>query len=455
MRSMVKTLATALGMALLVCGVASADTVTTNFEPPTFHPGSVNGQDGWMSATNTDIPALPNGYDQEVVVNSGAPAAFGTQSLRMSNRYTEPSGEFKFQTYSKPTGSPAGETLGLTEFVSEFSFISKRPGSEQPGLALSVSPDSGEGSRMSYVGLRDTAGGIRATIFDTPEVDGDFVAYDGGLLDRAKAHTIKFWIKLNPGEDNDLVRIFIDGRDIGRELGECFTTWENYYRTSPEQSPPPNVNTPANIDRLQLRSSTPGFDAPNGGFLFDNVTTTTANGPGPAACPGGDEGPPPDEEIVVDKDADTRAAAPGEVIRYRITVTNRGDAPAFRLRVCDRPPRALRLVLFRRPLRRASGHRVCLAIRRLQAGESRTFRVTFQLRANVTASSVVNDATVETPGGSAPSPVPPATVGESPRTDTGNPPRRRVRARDSARVRVQGEQAACPATVDPRARAAC
>lgn len=454
MRSMLAVLTTAVGVALLATGVAAADTVTTNFEPPTFRPGSVNGQDGWKSAVTGDVPALPNGYDQEVVVNSGAPAAFGKQSLRMSNRLTEPSGEFKFQTYSKPTASPAGETLALTEYTAEFTFISKKPGAQQPGLSLSVSPDSGEGSRMSYVGLKDTADGIRATIFDTPEEDGDFVAYDGGLLDRTKPHTVKFWIKLNPGVDNDLVRIFIDGRDIGKELGECFTTWENYYRTAPEQSPPPNVNTPANIDRLQFRSSVPGFDAANGGYLFDTVTTTTANGPGPAGCPGGDEGPP-DEEIDVDKDADTRAAAPGEVITYRITVANRGDATVYRLRVCDRAPRALRLVQFRRPLRRASGRRVCLAIRRLRAGESRTFRVTFQLRANVTASSVANEATVDTPTGSAPSAIPPASGSESPGGDAGNPPRRRRRGRASARVRVAGEQAACPARVDPRAHAAC
>ena len=62
---------------------------------------------------------------------------------------------------------------------------------------------------------------------------------------------IRFWIKLNPGVDNDLVRIFVDGID----LGQCFTTWENYYRTSPEHAPPPNVNQPAMINSLQFRSS--------------------------------------------------------------------------------------------------------------------------------------------------------------------------------------------------------
>ena len=82
---------------------------------------------------------------------------------------------------------------------------------------------------MSYVSLKDTAEGIQATVFDSPEADGAFESYDAGLLDRAVPHTIRFEIKLNPGADNDLMRIFIDGRDVG----QCFTTWENYYHAIP------------------------------------------------------------------------------------------------------------------------------------------------------------------------------------------------------------------------------
>ena len=39
---MLMVLATGVSMVLLVCGVAAADTVTTSFEAPTFHPGSVS-----------------------------------------------------------------------------------------------------------------------------------------------------------------------------------------------------------------------------------------------------------------------------------------------------------------------------------------------------------------------------------------------------------------------------
>ena len=48
---------------------------------------------------------------------------------------------------------------------------------QQPGLFLSVSPDSGEGSRMSWVGLEDTPAGIQVSVNDTPDVDGEFVAH--------------------------------------------------------------------------------------------------------------------------------------------------------------------------------------------------------------------------------------------------------------------------------------
>jgi hypothetical protein len=66
------------GFALSSPRFAVADTVTTDFEAPLFHLGSVNGQDGWKSAVPGDIPSLPHGYDQAVVANgAGVPPAFG------------------------------------------------------------------------------------------------------------------------------------------------------------------------------------------------------------------------------------------------------------------------------------------------------------------------------------------------------------------------------------------
>ena len=292
------------------------------------------------------------------------------------------------------------------------------------GLFISVSPDSYEGSRMSWVGLQDTPAGIHVTISDSPNEDGEFVDYDAGVLDRKVPHTIRFWIKVNPGVDNDVVKIFIDGNDVGQRLHQCFTTWENYYRTASEQEPPPNVNTPADINSLQFRSSVPGFSGPaGGGYLFDDVTTTTADGPGPPAGCG--EEPP----IDVDKTTQTRSALPGDLITYRITVRNRGKRPARNVRVCDRAPRALRFVGASLRLHRAAGRRLCLTVPLLRPHQHKTFRATFAVRAGVPAGSVTNGASVDTPSGSTPSPSPPEGAGSK--------PGRRPLDRDAARIRVR------------------
>ena len=192
MRSMLTVLATAVSISLLACGVAAAS--ITLFEAPLFHPGSVNGQSGvggfpWKSAPLGAIPACvptpTNGqYDQEVVANTGAPPGeppgFGSQSLRMSNACA--SGEFFYQTYSPQELQQVGEARPKKVFLAEFAFMPTTP-ARQPGLFLSVSPDSGEGSRMSWVGLEDTEEGIQVTAADTPEVDGEFVDYNLALLE--------------------------------------------------------------------------------------------------------------------------------------------------------------------------------------------------------------------------------------------------------------------------------
>ena len=268
----------------LLTGVAAADKVTTTFDG--FKLGTVNGQDGWHSAKrNPDdpppsVPALPNGYDQDVV--SSTVAGFGTQSLRHSNAYSENTGEFQFQTYSRSNAVNAGDALPNTEFVGDFQFTSTSP-ALQNGLKMSITPDDGVGGRMSYVSLQDTDAGIKATIYDTQPANGDFVAYPAGIYSRNAVHTVRFLLHLIPGPDNDIVHIVIDGVDIGNGLGVCLTTWENFYRHSNQAVPVTNS--------LQFRSANdggnPGLVIPNlvgHGYLFDNVSTDTT--PATGAVPG-------------------------------------------------------------------------------------------------------------------------------------------------------------------------
>ncbi len=264
-------------MAFAVPAVASADSVSTNFEG--FNLGTVNGQDGWKSAAQGNLIDIQQ-YDHEVVANgAGAPMAFGTKSLRMSNGYNPqaihgPVPEFEYQTYSKPVTQPAGEGQANTEYTAEFSFISTSPSTVQDQLHMSVSPDNGHGARMSYIGLTDTATGTAVMFYDV-DGTGTFVGHDLGTLSKNVPHTIKFWIKFNAGADNDVVRIFIDNKDVG----QCFKTWETYYRLGEGHEPSPS-------DRLLFLSGSTGTiqSLVGNGYLFDNVTTTTANGPGPASC---------------------------------------------------------------------------------------------------------------------------------------------------------------------------
>jgi uncharacterized repeat protein (TIGR01451 family) len=400
-KALVGVFAAVASFALLPCGVALADTVTTNFEPPLFHTGSVNGQDGWKSGI--PLPTAPQGYDQAVVNNlspssppapaaPAGPAAFGMQSLRISNAYgtgpdTSPP-EFELQTYSKPVAQPAGEQLDNTEFTAQFSFISVFPTQQTapgcspspPCLRISVSPDNGHGARMSYIGLDDLPDGIHVIFYDTPDPNGDFVSYDLATLSRTQVHTIRFWMRLIPGTNNDLVRILIDGQDAG----QCFTTWENYYRAGEHHEPAP-------IDRLLFLSGNRNgnrLSLLGGGYLFDNVTTTTGAA-GPPGC-----------DLTIDKTPDSPTVTAGGVAGYQITMHNRGRLAARNLLLCDRIPRRATFASASRKLRRV-GNRRCLTIPRLGPGQSAGFHINLRVASDAPAGNLPNIADIlpdETPG---------------------------------------------------------
>ena len=185
---MLLVLATAVSMALLPGGVAAAS--ITLFEPPLFHPGSVNGQSGvggfpwksaptWRDSVGCNPTPTYGQYDQEVVADSGAPPGdppgFGSQSLRMSNALCDLVSSSTRRIRHGSHYRSARARLNKV-FLAEFAFMSTTP-AYQPGLFMSVSPDSGEGSRMSWVGLEDTPDGIQVSVTDAPDVDGKFVAH--------------------------------------------------------------------------------------------------------------------------------------------------------------------------------------------------------------------------------------------------------------------------------------
>ena len=296
------------------------------------------------------------------------PPHFGSKSLRLSNAYgtgvdTYPP-EYEKQTYSKPAKEPAGQDLPNTEFTGQFSFISIHPDQYQPRLNVTVSPDNGHGGRMSYIGLVDTADGkIAITFYDTNS-DGDWVPYDLGTVPRNVPHTIKFWMRLIPGPNNDLVRISIDGQDAG----QCFTTWESSNKVVPISDRLLFLSGNRDGNRLGLLG---------GGYLFDNVSVTTG-GDGPPGC-----------DLPIEKKADSQTVRAGGLAGYGITVRNRGHVAARNLQVCDQIPRRMTFVSANREMSR-DGRRRCFVISLLKPGQRASVHLMLRVNANAPAGTVDN-----------------------------------------------------------------
>lgn len=249
---------------------AFANSLAVNFENPNYTVGSINGQDGWSSTGS---------YDQGIVTNTFGYTTFGEQSFRLSNAVT--TGAFGNQTFAKPltdavgeadaTASSFSEGTRQTHFEMQFDIASATPNSQQPGLSLSVSPDRGDGSRMSYLSFTDSIGGIDVTFYDVQGTTNpaNFVptAVASGL-DRSVPHTIKLTMDVVDGPSNDIVKVYIDGA-----LVHTGTSWENYYRYDSEASA---EQSPRIVKTVIFRAAGTAVPANSGnGFLFDNLNLTS------------------------------------------------------------------------------------------------------------------------------------------------------------------------------------
>lgn len=277
---------------LLAISVAvSAQTIT--FEPPTYAVGNINGQDGWMKTGPFDS-----------AVSTTSVSGFGSQALRISNSIT--SGSFGNQTFSKSIVNEAGETsaenAGMSGgtrqnvFQTEFSIASAVPGSEQPGLVISVSPDRGDGARMSYLRFEDQTDGIRVFFDDyvdaypygTTIMANSPTGCGGGdnfrelliaTLDRSQPHRIKLVMQFIDGPRNDKVHVFVDGL-----LAATGTSWEDYFRYC-------EGNETRTVDSLIMRAAGTAVPSTAGnGFLFDNITNSSSTSSLITATPANTQG---------------------------------------------------------------------------------------------------------------------------------------------------------------------
>lgn len=261
--------------------IASAESgPLINFDAYTL--GSINGQDGWTSLGSAGQGCAV--YDHAVSDALGT-SGFGTQSLRISNAVT--SGCFGDQTFAKPLTDAVGEidsTAGSfptgtlqRHFEMQFDIASAVPSAEQPGLFMSVSPDRGDGSRMSYLGFDDQADGIHVIFYDVQGTSSpaNFVETDLGTISRAP-HTVKLTFDALDGPSNDVVKVYIDG-----VLTHTGTSWENYYRYDSEAS---GEQSPRIVRTVLFRTGgTAAPDTLGKGYLVDNLRLTS--GPIPVSAP--------------------------------------------------------------------------------------------------------------------------------------------------------------------------
>jgi hypothetical protein len=279
-----------LALTLALTSAAGADTL----DPITFESsqgyvlGDINGQPG-LSGSGS----LPNGrwsklgpYDVNVVLVSGYSAAvgygFGSQALQISDAVT--SGEFGAQTFSPGLADEAGESgasnAGLSgglrqpHFDASFLIGTSQGDTMQPGLHMSVSPDRGDGARMSYLRFEDQADGVHVFFIDASDKGpvgtvATFRESDVATLSRTDSHFVQFSIDFKDGTANDTVKIYIDSK-----LVKTGSTWEDYYRYDPEQTP--QGNKVPTVDKLLFREA--GDPHPNAlkGFLLDRVVLASS-----------------------------------------------------------------------------------------------------------------------------------------------------------------------------------
>jgi hypothetical protein len=294
-----------------------ADSLSINFEPPTYSPISIDGQNGWGGQDgpgNTRGPINPL-IDQTVVTNGpGAPSSFGLQSWRISNAYT--SGTFGDMPFSPNLVNEAGETHAFNSFAGvqysggirqnhfdmQLSFTSADPTGLETDSYVSISPDRGDGARMSYIRLEDHPAGLSVFFDDYQDkfpygsygntataADGcntaqgdDFYEYlvASGLA-RATAHTVRLSIDFKDGPRNDVVKVYVDG-----DLKHTGTTWEDYFRWCGESNGGiatgnPNREQSRTVDQVLFRvgSVTQGETHPKNrgkGFLIDNLSYSSS-----------------------------------------------------------------------------------------------------------------------------------------------------------------------------------
>ena len=173
-----------------------------------------------------------------------------------------------------PDASGAGT---LRNFTATFN-ISTAPGARStPDPApngtqynhVSISPDNGQGARMSYLRFENRPDGVH--VFFDDASSGTFgqsvnsTETDIATLTAGQKHVVRFDMSLTPSNGKDTVRVYLDG-----QLQETGTSWKIYYQDDPEQAPQNNQVPVTNSLIMQARGAANTSDTGKG-FLIDSV----------------------------------------------------------------------------------------------------------------------------------------------------------------------------------------
>lgn len=274
MKKVIAVLAVVSAGLMLVVAAVQADTKSENFEG--FALGSPNGQAGWV---------FTGPYDVEVVDPDGF-AVMGDRALRISNADT--SGSFGDWVFSPSLIDRAGETSSAANgfadgalnpyFEASFDIASAVPAAEQPGLQISVSPDRGDGARMSYLRFADTPDGIDVVFTDYVDMApaggcngaDDFATRTVTTVSRGAVHHVRLTMQFIDGRSNDVVKVYVDGA-----LVVSGGSWEDFFRDCQGSPTRP-------VDSLLFQARDNAGEAPGtlgNGFFVDNVSLTSGATP--------------------------------------------------------------------------------------------------------------------------------------------------------------------------------
>eukprot|EP00808_Paulinella_micropora_P015455 g21028.t1 len=229
-----------------------------------------------ISATCNVNPNIAPGYDVGLVNNKLRISNYrssGSFTDHLHSPFITVNGVVGEQTCQIATtfGAPAPaywgtSTNGTYRIYNSFQFTFDVGvyNNDATNLTIGVTPTDGQGGRQGQLALRGISANTYQLVWQDVSATGTF--QDNVVATRPASATTKVTVQIwfVDGLDNDVARVFIDGR-----LAYCGTTWENFYIKNPYGGNKPVVCV-RDLAFLSRATSSPA--APRGsGFLIDNL----------------------------------------------------------------------------------------------------------------------------------------------------------------------------------------